>query len=426
LAASPGYETVVAKVFPRFIFRCLTVALLSCAVGIVAESSAPTASEKQAKKKDSPKPAYSIPLREIGYREPLFERAVTGRFPISLNFFTPDRLLFTFNTKGLLARNVEHCDGPYDDDQLVHAALISLPDGKPIEEARWQLHDHDRYIWPVHGGVLLRRCHVFEFLQDSLTGHRILDFPARPVLLLTSPDGRSIVVETLHEKHSPEEHKRLTEQAMRGDGLIPSEDIDITIISLDSAHVIGRASQRAPVYVPIVREGLYNIMPAQHNRWQIMFQPIPGEPKEVTRVESNCQPALSPLADDVFVVATCVSTLNYHVLIAYDRSGKELWRDEWLNNLSRPAFAFAADNRRFAVATVRTSFANNGFGILDGFSARTEDITVYSTYKGEPLLSISVSPPFATGQNFALSPDGSQLAVLNHGVIEVYNVSDGK
>jgi hypothetical protein len=410
----------------RLPIRCLVVALLAGAAGIVAQPASPIASDKQARKKDSPKPAYIIPMRELGYREPLFERAVTGHFSISLNFFTPERLLFTFNTKGLLARNVEHCDGPYDDDQLVHAALISLPDGKPIEEAKWQLHDHERYIWPVHDGVLLRRCHEFELLQDSLTGHRILDFPARPVLVLPSPDGRAIVVETLHEKHTPEEHQRLMERAMLGDGIIPSEDIDITIISLDAARVIGKASQRAPVYVPIVREGFYNIVPAQHNHWQVMFQPIPGKPEEVAKVESTCQPPLSPLADDVFVVATCVSTLNYHVLIAYNRAGKELWRDEWLNNLSRPVFAFAADNQRFAVGTVRTLFSNNGFGILDDLSAHTEDITVYSTYKGEPLLSISVSPPYATGQNFALSPDGSQLAVLNHGVIEVYNVGDRK
>jgi hypothetical protein len=110
------------------------------------------------------------------------------------------------------------------------------------------------------------------------------------------------------------------------------------------------------------------------------------------------------------------------VLIAYNRDGKELWRDEWLNNLTRPVFALSADNQRFAVGTVHASSSINGFGAFNEGSAHAEDITVYSTYKGAPLLSLSVSPPYATGQNFALSPDGSQLAVLNHDLIEVYEV----
>ncbi len=385
-----------------------------------------THAKPPAKKKTAPKPAYSISTREMGYREPLFERLVTGHFPVSLNFFTLDRLLFTFNTRGLLERGVEHCDALYDDDQLVHAALISLPDGKALDETKWQLHDHDRYIWPVHNGVLLRRCHGFELLQNSLQGHRIMDFPARPMLVVTSPDGRAIVVETQHEKHTSEEHARLLEKAMRGEGTIPFEDIDLNIISLDSAAMVGIAHEHSPVNVPVVRDGFYNTLAAGHGHWIVTFQPFNGKPAQVAKIESNCGPPLVPLSNDAFLVATCVSALNYHVLLAYNREGKELWRDEWLNNLSRPVFAFAANNERFAVATVHTNSTVEGFGVLGEDAARFEDITVYSTNKGEPLLAVSISPPYATGQNFALSPDGAQLAVLNHGAIEVYDVPHAK
>lgn len=409
----------------QLFLRCVSLALFVCASLVVAQTGG-THAKPAARKKTAPKPAYLISVRDLGYREPLFERLVTGHFPVSLNFFTPDHLLFTFNTRGLLDRKVEHCDGLYDDDQLVHAALISLPDGKVLNEKEWQLHDHEKYIWPVHNGVLLRRCHGFELLQNSLEGHRIMDFPERPMLVLTSPDGRAIVVETQHEKHTPEEHARLIEKAMRGEGIIPFEDIDLNIISLDSAAVVGIAHEHAPVIVPVVRDGFYNTLPAGHNRWLVMFQPFNGKPVQVAKVESTCGPPLFPLSNDAFLVTTCVSTLNYHVLLAYNREGNELWRDEWLNNLSRPVFAFAANNERFAVATVRTNSTIEGFGVLGEDAARAEDITVYSTSKGEPLLSVSVSPPYATGQNFALSPDGAQLAALNHGAIEVYDVPHAK
>lgn len=372
------------------------------------------------------KPAYSIPVHDLGYREPLFERVVTGYFPVSLNFFTPDRLLFTFNTRELLAHETERCDGPYDDDQIVHAALLSLPDGKALAETRWQLHDHNRYIWPVRDGLLLRRCHEFDLLRDSLETHSVLDFPARPMLVETSPDGRAVVVETQHEKHTPEEHKRLVEKAILGDGLIPAEDIDVNVISLDTKTLLAKALEHAPIYLPIVHDGFYSLVRGQHTHWLVLFQPFAGKAVQVAKVESNCTPPLFPIADDVLLIATCASALNYHVLIAVNRQGKELWRDEWLNNLSRPVFALPADNQRFAVATVHTLSNVNGFGNIDDTAAHLEDITVYSTYKGEPLLSVSTSPPYADGQNFALSPDGSQLAVLNHSVIEVYNVPGKK
>jgi hypothetical protein len=407
------------------------MALLVCASVFVVQGAQSITDEKQlaappARKKSAPKPAYSISLRPLGYREPLFERVVAGRYPVSLNFFTADRLLFTFNTRGLLARDVEHCDGPYDDDQLVQAELLSLPDGKLLAEARWQFHDHNQYLWPVHGGVLVRRCHEFDLLQNSLEGHRVLDFPERPMLLQTSPDGRTIVVETQHEKHTPEEHKQLMQQALLGTGMIPAEDIDLNIIALDPPTLLGKVQEHTPVRVPLVRNGSYNTVPAQHNHWVIIFQPFFGQPVEVTKVESNCAPVVFPLSEDAILVATCVSALNYHVLIAYNRDGKELWRDDWLNNLTRPVFALSADNQCFAVGTVHTASSINGFGSFDEGAAHAEDITVYSTYKGHPLLSLSVSPPYATGQNFALSPDGSQLAVLNHNAIDVYDVPHKK
>lgn len=394
----------------RFRFRFLTAAVLFCATVSFAQ------------KKVVPKPAYSIPLKSLGYREPLFERVISGHFPVTLNFFTANTVLFTFNVRGLLDRDAKHCDGPWDDDQVVRAALISLPDGKALAEEKWQLHDHNQYIWPVHDGVLMRRCHQFDLLQNSLTGNTILDFPTRPMFVQTSPDGSTIVVETQHEKHTPEEHERLMQRAIAGDGVIPAEDIDVNIISLEKRAALGKAQALAPIYVPISHDGIYETLPGQHNRWLINFEPFGGKSTQIAKVESTCHPILFPLAEDAFLVATCVSALNYHVVIAFRRDGKELWRDEWLNNLSRPVLAYAANNQRFAVATVHTLAATSGFGLLDESSAHTEDITVYSTYKGEVLLSIAVSPPYATGQNFALSPDGSQLAVINHGDLAIYDI----
>ena len=154
------------------------------------------------------------------------------------------------------------------------------------------------------------------------------------------------------------------QRAIIGDGIIPPEDIDVNIISLEKRAALGKAQTLAPVYVPISHDGVYETLPGQHNRWLINFEPFGGKSTQITKVESTCHPILFPLAEDAFLVATCVSALNYHIVIAYRRDGKELWRDEWLNNLSRPVLAYAANNQRFAVATV---FWNSGTTKLDSW-----------------------------------------------------------
>ena len=59
---------------------------------------------------------------------------------------------------------------------------------------------------------------------------------------------------------------------------------------------------------------------------------------------------------------------------------------------------------------------------LNDEDVQAQRVQVIDATTGTVLLATTASPILPAGENFALSPDGQQLAVLREGAIEVYNV----
>jgi len=74
-----------------------------------------------------------------------------------------------------------------------------------------------------------------------------------------------------------------------------------------------------------------------------------------------------------------------------------------------PTFSFAPAGGRFALG--RTIVASQT-DIAAAPPADTQEVRVYQSYNGKLLLRLNCTPVQRAGQNFALSPDGLQVAVI--------------
>src|ERR1700761_947391 len=135
---------------PRSPFSLAVIALLFWPAGAGASGSSHP--------KESPPPPgleARIPVGPLGYRPPGSLYLLSGRAFSTLDFIDAHHLLFTFHQPRLMRRR-EHV-GRMDNDQMIQAVVLSLPQGEVLESAEWRMHDRSRYLWPLAGGKFLLR-----------------------------------------------------------------------------------------------------------------------------------------------------------------------------------------------------------------------------------------------------------------------------
>ena len=110
---------------------------------------------------------------------------------------------------------------------------------------------------------------------------------------------------------------------------------------------------------------------------------------------------------------------------AFTLTGTVLWRQRWNSCRYRPAVKRSEDGSRFAAGTTVIAGAAPpspvNAGETDGSEPDIQQtVQVFDTASGNSLLSIKLEQPFMDAQNFALSPDGRQLAVFAGKFLDVF------
>src|SRR5271170_2471497 len=146
-------------------------------------------------KTDAPTPVVRISTVPLEYH-PLSSFYLMSRTSSSsLNFIDSQHLLFTFRVTGLLKR-LSECQ-PDDEDQLIRALVVHLPDGKIERSAEWRMHDRGRYLWALgNGRFLVRQGDALEITDASLEMSPFLQSSSPLRLVKLSPDRRLVLVET--------------------------------------------------------------------------------------------------------------------------------------------------------------------------------------------------------------------------------------
>jgi VWFA-related protein len=374
------------------------------------------------------KPSAVVNLSAIGYRPPSrLERLAEDTANETVNFLDADHVLLTFNPRKMLKR-LPSCP-PEHDDRIVHAAVLEIPSGKVIREADWYLHDHRRYLWPLSPGkLLLRRGRELYSVDSALHETLRLSSPRDLVWVSITPDGTQIVVETARDakgtgggesipRPSKSESKKpanylvefLDTATMAPQRAIPSD----ILLNLDGSSA---------GYVDLVHKG---------DLWLVRFGPNAGHRRNVARVRSQTPPSVVYSSNNALVIGRCaLSTCDYSAS-SYTVTGRRLWQQHWGQYRAFPAVERSSDSSRFGLSTLRVAVpsgptaTDEAAGELneavepDGFR---QDIQVFETASGKPVLSVQASPPVMSGQNFSLSLDGLRMAVLHDGALQLFDL----
>ncbi len=374
-------------------------------------------------------PAARINLSVIGYQGLSRMARLTDEAELSLNFVDRDHVLITFNPKKLFTRLAD-CP-PSHADRFVHAAVLEVPTGKVVKEADWYLHDHRRYLWPLRSGkVLLRRLNDL-FIVDSALHEQLLLSSSRDLLWVTvTPDAKQIVVGSRANENSLKD----TLAAER------SEKKDRQKVRLEFIDVDTLAVQRAITLQGIVdldgTSGGYADFVQKNDLYLIRFGPTPEQRRNIARVRSRCVPDVLYPSTDSLLIGRCPTSGagpdSDYAVSAFTVSGGRLWRQHWIRRRYFPAVARSEDNSRFAISTLERKDYPASAADADGETSDIEadvnggleqNIQIFDTASGNTVGTVNVNPVVKRSQNFALSPDGLRLVVLDDSGLELYDLA---
>jgi hypothetical protein len=366
---------------------------------------------------DMGKSADSISIRQLGYA-PRPQR-VMGSFDNdeAVAYLGTRELLVAFNPHELASRHTLGRAGTTL--RVIRAVLVDTESHRVTRTVDWELPDNREYLWPLAEGRVL--VHVGSELRVYGSGLKIenrvlLDGPLEFVRV--TPDGSFTAVGVIRERHTPELHAQLRENLSAE----PEEDVEIRVLNRKFESIASSTTRSGLVAPALLNEGQAALLAQPNMRYRISMLPWDNHSWTLARFESSCTPQLSSIAPDLIFLVSCNKDneeFEYRVL---HPNGKLA-----LKNVPTPTeFGFAAEgsaNRKaFAVKSVQVTHAVPDGALFSAADFSLEELSVYQAADGRRVLHVLVGSPSSSRDGFALSPDGSQLAVLTRDQIAVYNV----
>jgi len=367
-----------------------------------------------------PKPDLRIPVAPLGYVAPNSFYLISRLSSVSLDFIDDNHLLFTFRVPGLMKRLPE-CP-PGDEDQSIRAVVVKLPEGEVVSQADWRMHDHSRYLWRLDNGRFLVRQRSTLFSTDkSLALEQYIHSETPLASVQISPDRKVMVVEAEAKK---EAHKTVASTAPTlGAPDTDAKPIQLFVLRTETRDVIAHSEALDAVEVPLVSEGYLQALAAKQGKWMIRYRPFKGEPQPLAEVDSTCHPTVETLSKDVSLVIACPRSGSDHIVTAVNLEGKKLWEQKWESRYIWPTFQLAQDGSRFAFSSLEVAHPVSTMDPIDESNIVNQMVGVFDTHTGHLDLVKTASPILSAGQNYALSANGQQVAILREGAIEVYRLA---
>jgi hypothetical protein len=367
-----------------------------------------------------PEPAIRIPLTSMGYQTLSSDFLLSGSSMLTVDFVDKDHLLITFGVRRLMKREADH---PVDDDdRTIGAFLVELPSGKVLARTEWRVHDRSQYLWSLgHGRFLLRvrdRLTMFaptDSVDPNEAFHEVplLKVDRHIVAVLVSSDGDLLTVETTKWAMGSGE----ASQGFSADPA-PVQINFYRLASSDStadrfrAVSAGTIRTRTAVSLPMTTAGRLDVLEGGKDRWLFNFNEHAGKVDELSPFDTSCFPRPTFVGHSEFVAFGCRGDQAKLDFAGFNLKGEEMWQQNFYDAHVNPTFAFAPEAGRFALGRTIVNGVFDPELPLPAAVVSAQEVRVYQSYDGKQLFRIECTPVERAGQNFALSPDGLQLAVV--------------
>jgi hypothetical protein len=359
----------------------------------------------------------SIGIREVGYAPRPQRELVELNDDVALAWLGPQQLLVAFNPHTLVERDGQLSTGAAV--RRIHAVVLDLATSKVLSSADWFLPDAGEFLWQLSGGRVL--VHVGNELRIYGEGMQIerqtpLDGPLEFVRL--SPNGELMAIAILQETHTPEQHAGLRESL----GTEPPENVEIRVLDKDF-KTQAQTTTSSKIMPPILlNEGQVDLLAKPKMQYRLAMRSWKGEESTLARFSSSCLPQVSSFAPDLLIVRTCSKeegTQEYRVLRS---NGQVLLRGKSDPQELGQEAAGNSQSMRFAVKAVHASSAVTHGSVFHGRDLDSEEVRVYRAEDGKRIATVRMESPAPSHGGYALSPDGSELAVLTGSSISLYAV----
>lgn len=363
-------------------------------------------------------PVESIAVRPLGY-SPRPEKVITELDnDDALAWLGPDRLLVAFNPHKLIYREGNtSADAPL---RTIRAVLLDTARKQVVSTANWELSDSGEYLWQISDNRVL--AHVGNEL-------RVYDAQLQPLNRLPlagplefvriSPNGEVIAVAVLKERHTPELHAKLREALDHE----PQEDVEVMVLDKDFKTIV-QASTTSDVMPPtLLNEGQVNLLAQPNHRYRLSMLTWKNQTRTLARFSSACTPQFSTLAPDVVFVRTCEKSYGAPEIRILRANGQVVMHGKPdLGELGYEAKGNPASGT-FALKVLHTtSTLPAGSTEFHGSDLNAVELRVFRVADGKRLSTIRTEAPPPSHDGYCLSPDGSQIAVLAGGQINIFPV----
>lgn len=359
----------------------------------------------------------SASIQSLGYSPRPQRKIDSFDHDEALAYLGPRELLVAFNPHILVKRHSLGRSG--STVRVIRAALMNTETRQFSRTVDWELPDNRQYLWPLADGRVL--VHVASELRVYGEGLKILtriplDGPL--AFVRVTPDGSFFAVGVMHERHSAELHAKLV---ANNDGE-PEEDVEIEVLN-SSFEKIAKTTAPSGLMTPtLLNEGQAQLKAQPNMHYRIAMQTWDNRAETVARFKSGCTPELSSISPDLIFLVSCDSQTAGRAYRVIRPDGKLLLKgDSTLNELGHSAEG-SANHMAFVVKIVTSKLPATSGSSFSASDLSSEEFGVYRAPDGKRLLNVRVASPSPSHDGYALSPDGSQLAVLTLDKVAVYSV----
>jgi hypothetical protein len=361
-----------------------------------------------------------IPVGPLGYLPPGDLPAFYYHALVELHFIDADHLMFAFNTQGLLKRD-NNCPGS-EAQRVVHAVVLQLPSGRVLKQTDWELYDFMDFLWGLgNGKLLLRRCNQLESIGADLDPQLLIKATGTVQDVSFSPDHSMVVVqEKVASRADNEDSAAVPSMLEQGTEV---QRTNVSFIQLNPLHIIGHVEVPLPGSIPVTANGVFEVLEAPHDQWVSNMDGFDGTKRKIATLHSLCPPLVQAITDNMWMATTC-SKSGQKALQGYNLQGSLLWQISLAPDQYYPRLIPIPNGSHFAIESLRVKHPHAALDPLTKEDIDGEDIDIYDTLSGVRIATFQTTPAYTGGTNVDFSPDGTRMAVLHDGAIEVYSLND--